>query len=134
MPSRTRGQKVKSDVSRKGLLNWIPTDGLISKNKQTIYYQLLSDLRFEQLPIIKQPLAILFAQKFCELLTLIDMRDVHNEADKTKKNAEKESIEKVYAVFLKLYNALQDGAQPVKKEQDGISNLLDLLNEQTSSE
>lgn len=106
MASKSRGETIKSDIADSGLLSRIPTTSLCRQARHALFYDLLNSLGFTSLPPIQQPLAILYAQKFIEVLEILDSRGVKNQADIEQRISKRLDLDKSYGQLLKLYNAL----------------------------
>jgi hypothetical protein len=118
MSSKTRGENIKGDFAKGGLLSKIPTSSVVKEQKRhAIYYGILDALDYDSLAPLQKPIAILFASEYCRCLPDCRNEDNRQPAD--------------YGQLLKLYNALQPKEQRPKVStatiEDKTMNLQEIL-------
>lgn len=122
MATKTRGERTKGDFKQEGIetvgiLDRIPTRGLVRNCRQPIYYEILHSLDFNNLSALQQTLAILYGQKFCELLDILDTSKVRNSEDIRMKVAALLDSTQAYNQLLSLNRALmQSLPKPPSKD------------------
>lgn len=133
MATRKRGQKVKKDVAGSGFLNHVVSSSIIPGKFQAVYYQVLADLDFPNLSGDRQLLAWQIAYTTVSLYQVMDMSNVHNDAD-ARVHAEKiKQLPKLQKALIDLINAFNGKRQqqelPAEDEEEkqDFKALLDQL-------
>lgn len=121
MASRTRGHRIKQDIGDSHLLKHVPTTSLVRQARQPLFYELLYQLGFNDLPALKQTLAILYAQKVIEIFDILDCREAITSQEIELKIAKRLDLDKSYSQLIKLHNVLNVNSTTKESQQEGNS-------------
>ena len=131
MASRTRGHRIKQDVSGSGFLNRIVTTSIISEKYDPLYYEILSDLDFPNLSGERKIIAWQIALTTVRIYETYDASAVFNDADRAAHGEKMEALpqlEKSLLAFITAFRASKGREeQPEVPETESLQEQLSRL-------
>lgn len=124
MASKTRGHKLKSEVAGDGFLNVIPTANIVPTKYEPLYYHVLDGLGYRDLAYDRAIVAWMIAYTTVRIYQAIDQSAVANDADRTGKIAEMESLPKLQKSLLDLLNAFHGKRREEPQDNDDLQEQL----------
>lgn len=117
MASRSRGHKIKSQISKGGILNRIPTASMVKPKWEPLFNEILYAMEFRELPPHKQIVGIMFARTFCQIAELWDCRGVIKETDYQEKIIALNDLDSLVTLLLKLFDKLNASTNSGKEKK-----------------